>query len=520
MRRTKTFGLNLFDGSDKVRYGKINENTEKIDAALREATPTVGDIRLSANDLEAETGGRFLALDGRVINVEHDYPGLANVYDLNHRLGDAEEELAPSNGSVISFLTGTRGVRLDGNFFYMYEYDVSGSANDYNYAAVLKADGTISNRLVRCAVWLGECAGQIVVLQNDDALVAYVFESDGTQVRSVELSSSSVTVRDVRALENGGLLIVDKNGKGWYTADNFATYGACTWDGGTSAGTIPEGKLSGDVGRTIYEVDGAVYVLVKTTTSAMDTLTAWRSTNGIDFVKQWEFTPEAREAAVANGSTACAILAAVPHDGAFAVVVKYQLQIGTSVGTTGAGTYITYKHYDNICENRHIHAETGETLLTKEYPGGCGADTGFAADGALYLCGSYITSIGAVDATAPAPGLVNTVDVSVKMDLDTLEMEKAALMDGLSRDLDYYVYVEKVNCLVCTVGTQMQAVNLETGKSATLNGPQTEGEEDSGMPFLPDGGDKLYYPYDSGVAAIDLSKRKLYEMDFGYIKAK
>lgn len=529
MRQTKTFGLNLFDGSDKVQCGKINENTEKIDAALRETTPTVGDIRMSVNDLEAETGGKFLALDGRVIDVERDYPGLADVYDLKHRLADGAEELAPSDGNMKFTLGGLRGVRLDGNFFYLYEYDVSGS-NDYNYAAVLKADGTESTRLVDHAIWLGECAGQVVVLRCDDEeFSAFVLDGDGTMVREVQLASTSVTVRDVRVLENGGLLIVSSTGAGWFTDDNFVTHGACTWDGGTAAGTIPEGAFYGEVGRAIYELDGAVYVMVKTTTTTTggdgftheaDKLTAWRSADGGAFAKQWEFTPEERNGA-ANGPSYRSVLAVVPHDGVFAVSVNYKLPKTAGISRDAAGNYMTVYGFDNSCENRRINAETGETLLVKEYHGPCAAAVCFVRGGELHLAGSCVTSIGAyTNMAAPAPGITTSADVSVKLDLTTLEMEKTALIGALDGETANFVYVEQADCLMHFGGTVIRAVNMESGKYADLSGPQTESEEKAGIPFLPGGESKVYYPWSGGIAAIDLAKRKLYEMDFGYIKAK
>lgn len=41
MKTTEGYGLNLFEGSDRLRTGPVNENTEKLEAALLDAVRTL-----------------------------------------------------------------------------------------------------------------------------------------------------------------------------------------------------------------------------------------------------------------------------------------------------------------------------------------------------------------------------------------------------------------------------------------------------------------------------------------------
>lgn len=521
MKRTTNYGLNLFEGSDPVRYGPLNENFEKLDGELWQVAPAVGDIRLSFRDLEGASGGELLALDGRVIDVKEDYPALADVYALNHRLADGSMvlERAESQGESDPVSPGNRPLYVGGSYFFVT--DTWGGSDTYDHwLGVIRADGTKSKLAYgNKDIWMVESAGQVVAFCNEgskDVFNARVYDSDGTEVRVVQLHDAVTAVYDARVLASGRVLVLTNKG-GWFSDDNFATHGACS---GAPTGTSTNQKGCGEVGRRIYESGGKVYIpriygenvtLTTGNTVTVNRLTMYISgDNGATFTEGWTFAPEGEEApegVYAPYGVYSEVNQVLFHGGGCYALGA--LRGGTSVTNVNNTPVYAYTPWLRLWR---LDGESGEVLAA-------GMDTvsrSVSFGEPAQLAGGRVWYPGYTAMTLYLGAAATTSD-AVWADLESLTFGTWA---GAGESVDWMIWLETPGVML-TAG--MKAVDPWSGDTMALGGPQDDDGSEVCIPFLPDDGEMVRYQWHSSegaVAAIDLSRRKLPEMDFGYIQAK
>lgn len=194
----------------------------------------IGDIYHSANNIEEQTDGSFIGLDGRTIDVDSTYPLLKNIYELKYRW--APPSKIPSSGvSWSSNYHRARGVYLGGSYFFTSEY--AQSTNSRNYHSLLRRDssGNITKLLSNEVGDLVVCNNNVIAFtQYDYGAHAVVYNSSGSKLKDITLNSST-SLRVLKAYERDGKVVVVYFASGsvysYYSTDNFSTYGTSTFDG-------------------------------------------------------------------------------------------------------------------------------------------------------------------------------------------------------------------------------------------------------------------------------------------------
>ncbi len=200
-------------------------------------TAAIGDVYHSANNIEQQTNGKFIKLDGRVIDVQTGYPLLSDTYELKYRV-------APPNrvdkGDIgWSQYYKCNGVYLNGRVFFVAEYSVSGTSY-YNNLLMMTADGTVTRILAASVYGLAVCNNNVVAFTGGSSKArAIVFSATGTQLRDISLNTGT-DFYDAAVYCDGtrAVVLYQYNGYiyGYYSADSFSTFGTVTFGGSTQLG--------------------------------------------------------------------------------------------------------------------------------------------------------------------------------------------------------------------------------------------------------------------------------------------
>lgn len=211
MKQTEKYGLNLFEGSDRLQVGPVNENTERLEGALSAAEEKagkaldeswqMGDVRFSAR---ADLDERWLLCNGDVVD-RHKYP------ELDDLLGKVQTtSFAQHTFGIKSTKDILRGIAEDGETMLV----VGGSA--YNGAplafAVNHPDHTWTNLQVdsvadlRCAAfaegkWV---AGGISHTGGKYELVVYATDDLYGKWERAVVAEASATSYYISSLAYGG----------------------------------------------------------------------------------------------------------------------------------------------------------------------------------------------------------------------------------------------------------------------------------------------------------------------------
>lgn len=229
---------------------------------------SIGDVYHSANNIEQQTNGKFIKLDGRVINVQTGYPLLSDAYELKYRVAPPNRVDKGSIGWSQHY--SCNGVYLNGRLFFVTEYDK---------LLMMTADGTITRILSEAVYGLAVCNNTVIAFTGGSSKArAIVFSATGTQLRDISLNTgtnfynATVYCDGTRAV-----VLYQYNGYiyGYYSSDSFSTLGTVTFGGSTQLGSskyLANSEYScmfnrfQKVGSTLYiGVTGSGFMLYKST---------------------------------------------------------------------------------------------------------------------------------------------------------------------------------------------------------------------------------------------------------------
>lgn len=198
----------------------------------------IGDVLHTANNAEEETNGAFIRIDGRTIDVNTGYPLLKDAYELGYRI--ANPTSLTVSGHLFSCSPYQRGSAwLGSSFFFTAEYAQSTSSSYYSSLCIRKSNGAVTRLLSDSIAGLVESNGQIVCCTyGDQKVAAVVYDSSGNQVRKISLNSSTSGVASIHQFGSRTFILFHDYNYiyGYYSDDNFSTYGTSTWAGSASYG--------------------------------------------------------------------------------------------------------------------------------------------------------------------------------------------------------------------------------------------------------------------------------------------
>lgn len=245
-------------------------------------TMAIGDVYHSANNIEEQTDGSFIGLDGRTIDVDSTYPLLKNTYELKYRWAPPSQ--IPSSGkSWNSDYYGARGVYLGGSYFFISQYATSTSSSNYLSLMMRNSSGNITQLVSNRVGDLVVCNNNVIAFTcGNYGAHAVVYNSSGSKLRDITLNSST-NLQVLKAYERDGKVVVVYFYSGqvysYYSNDNFSTYGTSTFNGASSLSSrypVAEGNLSYQTSFCGFqEYNSDLYMLFYNNT----TLYLYKSTN-------------------------------------------------------------------------------------------------------------------------------------------------------------------------------------------------------------------------------------------------
>lgn len=99
MRTTKSLGLNLFEGKDKLSFTRINENAEKLDAL------SAGEVGTVKTTVRSDLGAKWLLCDGAFVSAD-EYPDLTQVLPETAEIKKVKNEIGYTAGGWAALYTG------------------------------------------------------------------------------------------------------------------------------------------------------------------------------------------------------------------------------------------------------------------------------------------------------------------------------------------------------------------------------------------------------------------------------
>lgn len=480
----------------------------------------IGDIYHSARNVEEETNGAFIALDGRVIDRENTYPRLANIYDLHHRIAPPTV-IETSSTEWSSSSKG--GVFLNGLYFWIARYTSDYRSSSYNYQlCVRKTTGAVEVLVNDNVEYVAVCGNHAIAVTDYDSTVrAYVYDNKGQLVRDIQLNSSkSLYVRGIYV--SGTRCFILCENCGYYSDNNFATFGSTLFDG--AATFTPSVSYSSDYGAyledSLKKYAGNLYFMAQTYRTedgcTIYTLNLWKSTDGGgSFTKMWSTEYRSDDADFGYPDN--------PAKSFFYNGYIYMM-----------GEYLTKESSSKTTEHECIlklRLSNGECVAKSEDISTSYVEFhGFIKDGYYY-------------------GYHSGYSGEYKMNLDNLKMEKwypihdyktgidfRNAIDIVTSDGKYWIAYGPYFSGPCDTDYDYGGIvvhDISTGKGVYL----TEGltmfksslsiqqlggafEDDDGNIIIPQGRYSGSTFYDSQLDKLDFSKIKLPSVEFAYLKAK
>lgn len=432
----------------------------------------VGDVVFSSRNMEVETEGQYIALDGRTVDVET-YPVVAK---------NAANERVPEPVTSVEGAEMTKSksiynhsALLDGALFWV---------TNRGYLRTLQPDGT-TKLLFTSAVYSPKaCNGQILAIKSGNV---YVFDSAGNEIRTKNTGDSG-SLTNIFVDEN--VSIASSNSAFYRSDDNFQTFVTAAGANGHGL-AIPETSLH----KPIQKHGDSYY--------AVNQGTVYRSADkGVSWVAAFTITTELGDIAYKSGNTTCYHKHFI-HNGYLyyccgvagygLTILKVDLETGSCEGHTSAlrssasvknDEYLCGAIYNNTAycaiagKPFKIDLETMQAEAWEPYPGVtvCSSKNDVFATGSLLF-----------------------------IETDTIKVPDYHKEDGTG---------EQTVCIV---------YDMETGKSAALY--NALGWDQNSMTLV---GDEVWFVTGAysdskhsgtGLHKINLKQRVLPEIDFGYIKA-
>lgn len=267
-------------------------------------TMQVGDICFSTRNLEEETGGKFVALDGRTVKAN---AKLADCYMLQSMIADGK--IIPTDFSVSNtgWVNGPDALEVDGCYFWIS--NPTDSTSYYNFSNFLNMrdkNGVVSRitvdtgrqgiyKLFKFREHLIVVSGKLTYKESNNyvhSLNAYVYSVAGntaTKLRTVNIPLNSSSIRYDIGVSITGLsddktcIILIGTGTGnqyygandikvLYSADAFETYG---WTAFPNMQVYVPSKFNeySMINQAVKEYDGRYYLYL--VTEAGTTVTAY-----------------------------------------------------------------------------------------------------------------------------------------------------------------------------------------------------------------------------------------------------
>lgn len=501
INQLKTDKVDVLDKATEIEALAGTSNSKWMTPALvkkvtdRYRNLAIGDVFHSANNVEVETSGKFIALDGRSIDVITGYPGLANIYELKYRLSNP---LVLNTGNITYSMAYKQGVSVNGIYFWIQQYGPNG-----NYSLMRRDTAGNITSLANNISTLVVANGQIVAGTTSGAY-AKVYNTAGTLLRNITLNSSS-SYQVNWSYTDGKRVWFGTNYNntcyGWYSDDNFATFGTTTW-ANYSSGYVQGGwSYNSQLFYPVQEYEGNLYLAAMNSS----TYTMYKSTDkGASFSRLFQFT----------GSTT----AGHPNNSNFFIYGGYIYMLGYINETVDSKTYsravmLKYSMSGSLLLKSSI---ISSSQLSSTF-------SGFIKDGYAYLTGEY---------------------KSFKVNLTNLDWEDFLPYPNFyGRDTkgvvigDYYIIVNLTyaQCYPSYETTPSGRYNtiilyhIPSGKSVCLFNSSymysNSGTTCVGVPFEDDGniiipcGYSQDYKY-SGLLKIPKNIRVLPSLDYAYIKTE
>lgn len=474
----------------------------------------IGDVMHTANNAELETNGAFIKVDGRDIDTRSGYPLLADTWELSYRI--ANPTAMTQSGVQYAcdvYYWGT--VVLSGNIFFLTQHAES---NSYTASLCLrKSSGAVTRLLSKNARRLVECQGQVVcITTGDQQLKAVVYNSAGTQVRSVSLSTSTNYSPYVYVQGNRIFVYAEYNGSmvGYYTDDNFATFGTSTWGGSTTYSNSKYplgGTYQGYLGGIQRDSSGTLYLLVRdNSSSSTPYIRAMRSTDlGKTWTVAWSYANTNADRQVQNG---------------YFIHGSYLYTLGTYSETSGSNTYsrqciikLQLSNGSYVARTTYVYSSTGDGLY------------GFVQGNKAYLAGYYWSRVLNLD------DMSHTSWVTSNGETIGMRPRAAAYLSSNGRfwlsvnEYTYYkpTYTTSSNNIyqgLLVYDTELhESVYITSGLITSTNNTNPYyggfGEAD-GVIYFPRGkySDSTYQS--SAIVKLDTKIKKLPSLDYAYLKAK
>lgn len=305
----------------------------------------IGDIYHSARNIEEETDGAFIAVDGRTIDSQNEYPALSGMYDLGHRIA-APMTLSTSGRKWYGYGNPYNccGVCLNGLYFWTGRYFVSETDyldSSHSYPLYMRdKTGTVTELIEQNVYGSAVCNDHVIaVICNSSDTRVYVYDNSGTLIRNIQLAAYDL---ELDAIYTNGIrcfVMFHRSASsrifGYYSDDLFSTFGSTMF--GNSSWLTYYGHGISNYGsawlaQNVQVYDRALYFIVQGSDSYSDhNTTSWqlyRSTdNGESFQKVWTKTYASNDAG--TGGRPCG--AFFIHNGCIYTATEY-------ITTTGSAT--------------------------------------------------------------------------------------------------------------------------------------------------------------------------------------
>lgn len=521
--KTQQFFTNRLATQSEADVG--TNTTKAMTPALvkRRANPyyssNVGDVIHTVNNAEVETNGAFIKMDGRTIDVNSGYPLLKNTYELNYRIADPTSIVTSGHGFSASPTTSS-SAWVGTSYFFTCTYAQSTSSSYHKSLCIRRANGTVTRLLSNYANVVIASNNQAICITSGNLQVkAYVYDADGTQVRVVSLNTTT-NAGDVRVYTFGSTIYVmfKYNGyvHGYYSTDNFATYGTSTWAGAAqySNSKYPWTSFySPNISGIQQASNGDLYLPV--TDSFNSSITYTRMLRSIDLGRTWTVAWSiAHDDASKTPYESCWFI-----DGSYAYLNGYYVETVSS--STKYNRQVLLKY--NLSNGTYI----GQT--PQLYSSSDGTLAGFVKNGYAYIAGQYWSYIIKLSDLSISPWRFQGSVLNSRSCISYITENRRYWLFG-SEYMNYYptysegsqrlyggliVYDTELGQGVYVTG--ILPTSTSSGESFNFGG---FGEDSDGNVYFPLGYQSSNTFQYSNICKLEFHKKTLPSLDYAYIKAK